>query len=180
MTIMELNQKDIIRGIPFRFREDSDRIFIMRNEKWNDYGYYTYYTLNMYLLNKPFPFGVAVFRIMYRGQKEGEFPSENETDCISFVQDIGSAEGILYFLTPEERKILEDKLNIRYDSKDIASEPAFRYSILRSSNVFKFNHNQRKIEDLIKSTIDFKSIVENNKDQLLLYLELLTGKSINF
>lgn len=172
-TITDLTQNEIIKGIPFKFKKDSTRTFIMRNEDWNDFGYYTYYTLNMYLPNGPFPFGVAAFRIIFRGQKVGESPSRHDRECIAFVQNIESAEGILYFLSPEEREILQKKLKICYEPENLSLESVFKYSVLRGSNEFLFKQMQRKIKELIHSPIDFKSIVLNNKDQLFLYLKSL-------
>lgn len=174
MILNELDKTGIIRGVPFKFNEKSNCTFIFRNPKWNDSGYYTLYILVMYIFGTNMPFEIAHFRILNKGQQPGQFPSDSNNYPYVFINDLSSAEGLLYFLSLTERHLLENKLSICFNTKEIKSEPAFKNSVLRHTNEILFNKTQERIKELLHCQIDFKKIIENNKDQLLLYLSVLS------
>lgn len=166
-----MDKQAILNGSCFSLDEKSGMRCRLVYRNWNDYGYYTLYALELRIPDRDIPYRIADIRVMNIGQKKGDKPSWIPTTPIVFISNIESAETLLLFLTPEQRSNLEKILLLRYDTCHIEQEEAFQVSVLRDKNLIDFKNTQIRIKELVQSSFDVSSMIDNHKTQLLPFLE---------
>jgi len=164
-----MDKQVILNGSYFSLAEESGVKFRLEYRNWNDYGFYTLYSLEMHLPNSSLPYRIADIRVMNIGQKAGEKPSTCITP-ITVISNSNSAERLFLFLSPEQRTKLEKILSIKYDCRNIEREPVFINSVLRDKTKYDFIKQQEVIKNLMRSSIDARSFLLRNRDQLNLWL----------
>lgn len=134
---------------------------------WNDYGYYTSFSLWLQLQkDKNYNLKIADLNILNVGQKAGASPVISNESMFTFVRDIKSAYLILFHLTYKERKELIASLNIVFRCDAVKNEPAFQKSVLRGTNEVNFKILQEKIESIITCPLDISTALQDNKEHL--------------
>ena len=166
-----MDKQAILNGGYFSLDEKSGMKFRLAYQNWNDFGYYTLYTLEMKLPKSNDLYRIADIRIMNVGQKFGDKPSWFPTTPIVFISNVSSAERLLLYLSPEQRKNLENILLIRYESYHIEHEKVFLKSILRDKTLLEFTKSQERIREIIHLPLDVSSIINDNKSQLSSYMD---------
>lgn len=173
---MLTNKETIWKGNTFQIDEESGVKFRLRYRDWNDYGYYTLYTLEMQLPNTWLSYTISDIRIMNIGQKNGEKPDASSNSVV-FISNVASAEKLFLMLTPQQRLKLEKTLQVQYDASSVKNEPAFLKSVCRDRTVQKFVEAQNRIKMLMHSEIDVRTILDNHNEQICLLLSSLTKQS---
>lgn len=166
-----MDKQAILNGSCFSLDEKSGMKFRLVYRNWNDYGFYTLYALELWIPDRDIPYRIADIRVMNIGQKKGDKPSWIPTTPIVFISNIESAETLLLFLTPEQRSNLEKILLLRYDTCHIEQDEVFQVSVLRDKNLIDFKNTQIRIKELVQSSLDVSSMIDNHKTQLLPFLE---------
>lgn len=164
-----MDKQAILNGSYFSLDEGSGVKFRLEDRNWNDYGFYTLYSLEMRLPDSSLPYRIADIRVMNIGQKIGNKPSTSITSVI-VISNTDSAERLFLFLSPKQRARLEELLSIKYDCRNIEREPAFINSVLRDKTKSEFIKQQEVIRNLMRSSVDARSFLLRNKDQLNLWL----------
>jgi hypothetical protein len=173
MSVFDVDS--ILGGSQFTLCDSQERAFYLEYQNFNDYGFYTLFSLMLYVKKSPFPFRIADFKIFNKGQKTGERPVWNSsTTPFVFITDCDSAGRLFLMLSPMERNNLKQNLNILFDASSIEREPAFSTSVLRGKTFEIFKREQRVIRELIESTIDARKMIEDSHQQLALYMETLS------
>lgn len=168
-----MNTQDILNGSPFELDGNNEMHFLLQDRNWNDYGYYTWYKLLLYIPQYKYPFGIADFNIMNKGQQVGTKPYWDSSSYKAFVSSNESVEKLFLLLSPKQRNELLNVLKINFDFSDVKNEPVFKNSILRGRSLEDFINLQKYSKDLMKSNIDASKMINNNKLQLKLLLEEL-------
>jgi len=165
-----MDKQAILNGSYFSLDEKSGMKFRLVYRNWNDYGYYTLYVLELRIPDRDIPYRISDIRVMNIGQKKGDKPSWTPTTPIVFISNVESAEILLLFLTPEQRSNLEKILLLQYDTCHIEQEEVFQVSVLRDKNLIDFKKTQIRIKELVQSSFDVSSMIDNHKTQLLHFL----------
>ncbi len=172
---MATNMQEILSGGYFSLDEESGLRFRLRDTNWNDYGYYTLYSLVMQLPTKE-NFTIADMHIMNHEQKIKEKPVAHQ-GIVAFISNVASAEKLFLMLSSQQRLKLEEALHIRYDSSSVANNGAFRKSVCRNQTVVEFIYAQKRIRELMHSDIDVLTILNNHSEQICQLLSSLTKQS---
>lgn len=171
---MDINMQEILSGRDFSLDEESGLRFRLRDTNWNDYGYYTLYSLILQLPTKESC--IIDLHILSHEQKINERPVAHH-GIVAFISNVASAEKLFLTLTPQQRLKLEEVLHVRYDNDSVANAPAFRKSVCRNRTVAEFIDAQNQIKKLMHSEIDFRTILNNHSDRIRLLLSSLTKQS---
>lgn len=165
-----MDKQAILNGSSFSLDEKSGVKFWLKYLNWNDYGYYTLYSLYMQLPDTSTSYMIADMQVMNIGQKTGKRPSWEPTPPTVFISDVDSAERMFLILTPEQRLKLEEILPIRYNSQHIEKEQVFIQSVMRGITMTEFLNRQNRIKELMHSTIDVSTLICRHKTQINLFL----------
>ncbi len=166
-----MDKQAILNGSYFSLDEKSGMKFQLEDRNFNDFGYYTLYSLKAWLPKYDHPFRIADIHIMNIGQRKGDKPSWTPTTPIVYISSLESAEMLLLYLTPEQRCNLEKLLQLQYNTIHVGQEDVFLRSVLRNKTLSGFIKSQERIKKLIQLPIDVRSMIDNHKDQLELFLE---------
>ena len=166
-----MDKQNLLNGSYFSLDSESGIKFRLNDRNWNDFGYYTLYSLEMKLPKSSVLYSISDIRIMNINQKPGEKPTWLSTTPAIFISNIDSAERLFLFLSPFQRLQLQDVLTIRYNINYIESEPVFIKSILRNKTLEEFISAQDKIRELMHSTLNVHSMLLKNKGQLCSLME---------
>lgn len=172
---MATNMQAILSGGYFSIDEESGLKFRLRDANWNDYGYYTLYSLVMQLPTKE-SFIIADLRIMNHEQKIKEKPVAHQ-GLVAFISNVASAEKLFLMLTPQLRLKLEEALQVQYDASTVMKGPAFNKSVCRHRTVDEFIDAQNRIKMLMHSEIDACTILKDHSEQIGQILSSLTKRS---
>ena len=164
-----MDKQTILKESNFFLDEKSGVKFRLEYRNWNDYGFYTLYSLEMRLPDSNLSYRIADIHVMNIGQKAGEKPSTSNSPII-IISDTDSAERLFLFLSPKQRARLENLLAIKYDCLGIEREQAFINSVLRDKTISEFIKQQEVIKNLMHSSVDACSFLLRNKHQLSLWL----------
>ena len=164
-----MDKQTILKGSNFSLDEESGVKFRLEYRNWNDYGFYTLYSLEMQLPDSNLSYRIADIHVMNIGQKAGEKPSTSNSP-IFIISGTDSAERLFLFLSPKQRARLENLLAIKYDCRGIEREKAFINSVLRDKTISEFIKQQEVIKNLMHSSVDAHSVLLRNKHQLSLWL----------
>lgn len=140
--------------------------YVLTDTGWNDYGYYTLH--NLFLITPPEQDNIklANIRIFNFNQHFDDRLNLNITNYVGFISDIESAERLLLFLPPEDRKELLLSLHISYTSGMFSAQPAFLKSVLRGITFEQFEEKQRKIKSIVTLEENIASMIERNIEVL--------------
>lgn len=166
-----MDKQNLLNGSYFSLDSDSGIKFRLKDRNWNDFGYYTLYSLEMKLPDSSVLYSISDIRIMNINQKIGEKPSWIPTTPAIFISNIESAERLFLFLSPFQRLQLQDILTIRYRINHIQSETVFIKSILRNKTLDEFISVQGKIRELMQSPLNVHSMLLKNKEQFCSLME---------
>lgn len=169
---MANNMQEILSGRYFSLDEESGLRFRLRDTNWNDYGYYTLYSLVLELPTKV-SFIIDHMHIMNHEQKIKEKPVAHQ-GIVAFISNVASAEKLFLMLTPQQRLKLEEVLHVCYDSNSVANAPAFRKSVCRNKTIAEFIDAQNRIKMLMHSEIDASTILKDRSEQIRQLLSSLT------
>lgn len=161
---------ELLNGRLFSFDEDNNIKLQMEFRNWNDWGFYTLYSLKMYLPCAKFPYYLAGVNVMYIGQCRGETTFRKDKEPLLFIPRIEDAERMFLMLTPSQRKNLESLLSIQYDCNMVYNEPVFIESVIRGMTIQEFIQNQKTIKYLIQSDIDAKTMLLTHRSQINSFL----------
>lgn len=140
--------------------------YVLTDRGWNDYGYYTLHELFLLTPEDQDNIKLADVRLFNYNQHFNERLDLNNTNYAGFISNVGSAERMLLFLSPEERKELCAALHINFTAGMYASQPAFLKSVLRDTTLEQFEERQRKIKSIVTLQEDIASMISRNKEVL--------------
>lgn len=170
-----MDKQAILNGSDFFLDDNGRERFRLKYLNWNNYGYYTLYSLEMRLPDSSLSYKVADIRVMNINQKKGEKPSWIPMTPMVFIANEDSAETLFLMLTPEQRQRLEEIFIIRYDSRHVETEPVFCQSILRGSSLPEFIIAQKRIKELMHSAINIRALIDKHKTQLGQFISDING-----
>lgn len=161
-----MDKQTLLNGSLFSLGVRDNIQLQLKFENWNDFGYYTFYGLWMQSPNLKYSIRLADIHIMNIGQKLGDKPCGCMPTPMAFISNVESAERLFLFLSPAERKALEAELLVHYDDTWVKDEPAFLKSVLRNKTFEDFHTIQKRVKELMHSTIDVASMLVKHKDQI--------------
>lgn len=167
-----MDKQAILNGEKFTLGDESEKSFSLKWEKyWNNYGYRIIFHLWMET-PKTYAIRIASLYIFSPDQKTGEMPCWLFHSPSVYLCNICDAEKLLLYLTPLERRKLEETLLIRYDISWCKTRKVFRDGVLRRGerSVEKYATAQKLIYEIMHNPIDVASMILDNKDQLRVYL----------
>lgn len=155
----------------------SEADFLIYFEKWNDWGYTNICRISGKNYNVPIHLS-CVFRVIdisgdnnktrghilkdYANQIFTELPSS----YVSVVTDIKGCETILLCLSPSERKLLIESLNICFPTsayyKHLINCDAFKKSVLREKLLDEVVEDMKKCENLLACQLDIHQMLLDN------------------
>lgn len=169
-----MDKQAILNGEKFTLADGSEKSFRLKWEKyWNNFGYRIIFHLWMET-PKTTAIRIASFYIFSPDQKTGEKPCWSVPTPVVYISDLGSAEKLLLYLTPQERHNLEDTLLIRYNISFCKAEKVFKNGVLRrgeKGTAEMYACTQKQIQEIMHNPIDVASMILDNKDQLRVYLK---------
>lgn len=133
------------------------------NSFWNDWGYYTSFIIRMKIGESNWK-QIGGIRIMDRGQEWNKYPTG--CDSYSFICSPITAINLFLFLTPQQRRELEQKLNIVYNESYVRSEKVFIKSICRDQTIYQFQQEQTRIKSIMQSSTDGRNFIKEYKSIL--------------
>ena len=140
--------------------------YVLTDRGWNDYGFYTLHELFLITPTNKDNIKLADIRMFNFDQHFNDRLNLNVTNYVGFISNIESAERLLLFLSPEDRKELFSTLHIRYTAGMYSSQPAFLKSVLRDITIEQFEERQQKIKYIATIDENIASMIERNRDVL--------------
>lgn len=154
------------------FSVDAD--FLIYFEKWNDWGYTNICRISGKGYNVPFHL-TCCFRVidisgdnnkthghilnMYANQIFTQLPQS----YVSVVSDIKGCESILLCLSPSQRKLLLDSLNVCFPTsayyKHLVQTDAFKKSVLRERLLDDVVNDMMKCQELLTCPLDIHQML---------------------
>ncbi len=169
-----MDKQAILNGEKFTLADGSEKTFCLKWENyWNNFGYRIIFHLWMET-PKTSAIRIASFYIFSPDHKTGEKPYWSAPTPLVYISDLGSAEKLLLYLTPQERHNLEDTLLIRYNISFCKAEKVFKDGVLRrgeNGTAEMYGATQKQIHEIMHNPTDVASMILDNKDQLRVYLE---------
>lgn len=166
-----MKNRSILEGAKFSVGINNAKTLSLFYRNWNDFGYYTLFSLSLDAPASYSSYTLALIRVMYFGQESRENPQYGDLQRMRvFICDVEGAERIFLMLSPSERLELEKVLGIGYDVSLVMGEPAFQKSVLRCTTLDEFQKTQLRIKELMHSNIDASAMLSKNKQQLQLYM----------
>lgn len=169
-----MHKQAILNGEKFTLADGNEKTFRLKWEKyWNNFGYRIIFHLWMET-PRTTAIRIASFLIFSPDQKTGEKPCWSAPTPLVYISDLGSAEKLLLYLTPQERHDLEDTLLIRYNISFCKTEKVFKDGVLRrgeNDTAEMYACTQKQIQEIMHNPIDVASMILDNKDQLRVYLK---------
>lgn len=147
---------------------DSNYKYVLIDRNWNDYGFYTLHELFLIMPDGKENVKLADVRLFNLNQHCGSRFNINNSDYIGFISNVESAERLLLFLSPKERKYLISALHIKFDCKLYSDQHALLKSVLRDITLVEFEERQSEIESIISIKENISSMIERNKEVLKL------------
>lgn len=142
--------------------------YVLSDREWNDFGYYTLHELFLITPDGTDNIKLADIRLLNFNQKFNEHVNLNITNFIGFISNVESAERLLLFLSPSERKELFSTLHINFTVGMFSSQPAFLKSVLRDITFEQFEERQSRIKTIVSFSEDVSSLIKRNKEILKL------------
>ncbi|MDE7420223.1 MAG: hypothetical protein K2N35_08440 [Muribaculaceae bacterium] len=140
--------------------------YVLTDREWNDFGFYTLHELFLITPNDQDNIKLADIRLFNFEQHSNERLNLNTTNYVGFISNIESAEHLLLFLSPNERKELCSVLHINFTAGMFSKQPAFLKSVLRGITVQQFEEKQSKIKAIVTIEENIASMIERNKGVL--------------
>lgn len=169
-----MDKQAVLNGEKFTLADGNEKTFRLKWENyWNNFGYRIIFHLWMET-PRTTAIRIASFLIFSPDQKTGEKPCWSAPTPLVYISDLGSAEKLLLYLTPQERHDLEDTLLIRYNISFCKTEKVFKDGVLRrgeNDTAEMYACTQKQIQEIMHNPIDVVSMILDNKDQLRVYLE---------
>lgn len=140
--------------------------YVLTDRGWNDFGFYTLHEL---FLIKPVGqdnIKLANIRLFNYNQHFNERLNLNIANYVGFISNLESAERLILFLSPEERKELCSMLHVNFTAGIYSRQSAFLKSVLRDINIQQFEERQRKIKSIVTIEENIASMIERNKSIL--------------
>lgn len=145
-----------------KFTEQSKKL-ILCDRNWNDFGYYTLHELFLIVPDKPYNIKLADIRIFNYDQKFGEHPSiYSSSTHTSYISNIDSAERLVLFLTPKERKELLAELHVNFTQSIYANQQVFLKSVLRDITMQEFENMQLQIKEIVTTNLNITQMIADN------------------
>lgn len=142
--------------------------YVLSYSNWNDFGYQTLFGLHLVLnsksfTQKPLIAGLSIVELYPRIQSKGRFfPIYGNTNFVSFIMSIESAECMYLTLTYEERIELIHMLRIKFDDSYVCKQGNYLTSTLRGITREDFLAMQQEIKRIIYTEHDVSSIVRRH------------------
>lgn len=147
---------------------------LIADRNWNDYGYYTRYSVYYQQANQMSNPLIAELKIFKPNQIKGEKASFSNIHApyVTFISNKISAMVLFLILSPKERKDFIDSLHITFDCSKYKSLDIFNQSILREHSLEHFISEQNEIHEMMVSEINpahyISSTDENDVKNVLL------------
>ena len=143
--------------------------YVLSYGNWNDFGYQTHFNLHIALKeaeNEVHNVLIADLSIVERypiiRDKGRFFPIDGNTNFVTFIMSIESAECMYLTLTYEERMELVRKLHIEFSDSKVSEQGNYRTSTLRDITREDFLAKQQKIKRIIYTEHDVASIIRKH------------------
>lgn len=136
--------------------------FVICGLNWNDYGFYTLHELFLIQPDKLYNIKLADLKVFNYDQKFGDHTNFQITNYTSYISNVESANRMLIFLTPDERKKIISELHIRFSVGINKEQPAFLKSVLRDITFEEFEQRQETIKQIVSSEINMAQIIRDN------------------
>lgn len=140
--------------------------YVLTDREWNDKGYYTLHQLFLITPNGSDNIFLADIRLFNHDQKKDDHINLNTSNYVGFISNVDSAERLLIFLSPKERKEILSALHIQFDYKPYTDQQALLKSILQDISFEDFEKRQSIIKSIVSINEDIASMIERNKDIL--------------
>lgn len=138
---------------------------ILCDRNWNDYGFYTLHELFLIIPDKSYNIKLADIRVFNCNQNFGEHPSIYESsNHVSYISNIESANRLVLFLTPTERKELFSELHVIFTPSLYKEQKVFLKSIIRDTTLEEFECRQSVIKEIATTEINVAQMVSEHKD----------------
>ena len=143
--------------------------YVLSYGNWNDFGYQTHFNLHIALKeaeNGVHNVLIADLSIVERypiiRDKGRFFPIDGNTNFVTFIMSIESAECMYLTLTYEERMELVRKLHIEFSDSKVSEQGNYITSTLRDITREDFLAKQQKIKRIIYTEHDVASIIRKH------------------
>ena len=140
--------------------------YVLTDRGCNDFGFYTLHELFLITPQGQDNIKLADIRIFNFDQHFNERLNLNITNYVGFISNIESAERLILFLSPNERKELCSELHLNFTAGMYSKQPAFLKSVLRDTTIQQFEEKQSKIKAIVTIKENIASMIERNKNVL--------------